>query len=171
MRRSDDGRENIKRFSHRLSVACALPLWLSACAGAPVLWSDPEPQSIQVRQVGALRDCASPQEGARVQLFETGEAARAWAAARQRDRLVRDVRPGRPYAVIELGTASSLGSGIAVRSQAVRIGKRVRLEASLFQGGAAPAPCVVVALPPGIDAQHTVAVYDTDGQRIAASQP
>ncbi|WP_420428273.1 hypothetical protein [Algiphilus sp.] len=149
----------------------ALPIMLSACSGVPVLWSDPEPQAMQVRQVGALRDCASPQEGARVQLFESGEAARAWAASRQRDRLVRDVRPGRPYVVIELGTASSLGSGIAVRSQAERIGKRVRLEASLFQGDAATAPCVVVALPPGIDASHTVAVYDAGGQRIAASQP
>ncbi|MHA7834703.1 MAG: hypothetical protein ACX94A_09520 [Algiphilus sp.] len=144
---------------------------LSACSGVPVLWSDPEPQTMQVRQVGALRDCASPQQGARIQLFATGEAARAWAAARQRDRLVSDVRPGRPYAVIELGTASNLGSGIAVRSQAERIGKRVRLEASLFRGEAAPAPCVVVALPPGIDASHTIAVYDASGQRIAATQP
>lgn len=171
MSRSHDGRENIKRFSVGASVALLGAALLSACSGLPVLWSDPEPRTITVRQVGALRDCGSTQEGASVHFFAGGEAARAWAAARQKDRLVRDVRPGRPYAVIELGQASALGSGLAVRSQAVRIGKRLRLEASLFQGGAAPSPCVVVALPPEIDASHTIAVYDTTGKLLVAREP
>lgn len=106
-----------------------------------------------------------------VRYFSTGEAARAWAAARGRDRLVSDVRPGRPYAVVELGTSSTVGSGLAIRSKAVRIGQRVRLEASIFQGSAAASPCVVVALPPEIDARHVIAVYDPTGKLVAASQP
>jgi len=144
---------------------------LSACTGLPVLWSDPEPQTINVRQVGAARDCGSPQEGAVVRFFASGEAARRWASARNRDRLVSEVRPGRPYAVVELGTSSTVGSGLAIRSKAVRIGQRLRLEASIFQGRAAASPCVVVALPPDIDASHSIAVYDAAGKLVAARQP
>ena len=158
----------VNRTVAGLSAALSL-IALSACSGLPTMWGDAEPVPVTVEQIGAAPDCRA---GDRIRVFPAADTLRAWADGRGLQALVGDAQPGRPHAVIALGSEAGPVSGFAIARDALRRGGTLELQASVFgssESAAAASPCVLVALPGPVDGDTRVRVLDSTGRLVAAT--
>lgn len=163
----------IPPFTVASLLGCA---WLAAC-GVTVPVSRPSIRIVSEAEVYEIRRasiCNGSGSDAAVELLQDAAAVKAWQDARGIDLIGSKPLPAGPFAVVDHGTRTTGGYGLAVSRRGRLREGALKLTASFLSPKpdeirpyALTSPCVLVKLPAG--SYSSVEVVDPSGRRRAVT--